>query len=195
MAILTFSAMPPGSLPAGIRAAFAAAVRLLCGIMLLLTLTPAHAAPTEYDLKAAFIYQIAKFVEWPPSNAPLRLCVLGGNPFGAALEAIRGKPVNERKMEVVLLDVGADTRECAMLFVAAPAEKHLDRIVALSRGAGMLTMGDTEGFGQRGAMVNFFLENGKVRFEINLDVARQGGLKISSKLLSLARIVDTQPAR
>ncbi|MFA7242313.1 MAG: YfiR family protein [Sulfuricellaceae bacterium] len=172
-------------------------MRLLCGALLLLALTPAHAVPSEYDLKAAFIFQIAKFVEWPAGSAPPRLCVLGGNPFGAALEALRGKPSPspERKMEVTLLDMGADIRECSMLFIASPAERHLERIVAISRGAGILTIGDTEGFAKRGAMVNFYLENGKVRFEINLDVARQGGLKISSKLLSLARIVDFQQDR
>lgn len=183
------------AMPAGVRGGVATAIRLLCGVLLLLALTPAHAGPSEYEIKAAFIYQIAKFVEWPASSAPLRLCVLGGNPFGAALETIRGKPVNERKIEVALLGAGADTRECAMLFIAAPAERHLERIAAISRGAGMLTIGDTEGFSKRGAMVNFFLENGKVRFEINLDAARQGGLQISSKLLSLARIVDFQQER
>lgn len=174
---------------------FKSVIRLLCGAMLLLTLTPAHAAPSEYELKAAFIYQIARFVEWPsaPVNAgePLRLCVLGGNPFGPALESIRGKPVNERRMEVSLLDMNADTHECNMLFIAAPAERHIERITALSRGTGMLTIGDTQGFAQRGAMVNFFSQDGKIRFEVNLDAARHGGLKISSKLLSLARIVDS----
>lgn len=168
------------------------AVRLLCACALWLTLAPAHAGPSEYELKAAFVYQIAKFVAWPPANAPLRFCVLGGNPFGAALEDIRGKPVNERKLEVVQLSAAADPRECNLLFVAAPAERHLERIVAISRGAGLLTLGDTDGFAKRGAMVNFFLEDGKVRFEINLDAVRQGGLKISSKLLTLARIVEFQ---
>lgn len=177
------------------RSTILATVRRLCGMMLLLALTPAHAGPSEYEIKAAFIYQIAKFVDWPASNVPLRLCVVGGNPFGAALNTIRGKPVNERKLEVALLDTGADTRECAMLFIAASAERHLERIAAISRGAGILTIGDTEGFAKRGAMVNFFLDNGKVRFEINLDAARQGGLQISSKLLSLARVVDFQQDR
>jgi len=171
---------------------FFAMIRLICGAMLLLALTPARAAPQEYELKAAFIYQISRFVEWPPSpvaGAPLRLCVFGGNTFGTALDTIRNKPVDERKMEVSLLDMNADIRECNMLFIAAPAEKHLERIAALSRGAGMLTIGDTQGFAQRGAMVNFFVENGKIRFEINLEASRRAGLKISSQLLKLARIV------
>lgn len=166
-----------------------------CAILFGLALSSAHAGSTEYELKAAYVYQIAKFVEWPPSSAPLRLCVIGGNPFGAALETIRGKPVNERKMEIRLLDMGADLRECAMLFVAAPADRHLERVVALSRDAGMLTLGDTDGFAQRGVMLNFFPEQGKLRFEINLEAARQGGVKISSKLLSLARIVEPSTGR
>ncbi|MFZ2525965.1 MAG: YfiR family protein [Candidatus Ferrigenium altingense] len=179
------------------RRLHAVAIRLLCGVMLLLTLTPAHAAPSEYELKAAFIYQIAKFVEWPSAGAPvnagmsLRLCVLGGNPFGPALESIRGKPVNERRMEVSLLDMNAGISGCAMLFIAAPMERHIERITALSRGTGVLTIGDTQGFAQRGVMVNFFSQDGKIRFEVNLDATRHDGLKISSKLLSLARIVDS----
>ena len=172
-------------------------IRLVCACALLLALTPARAAPSEYELKAAFIYQIARFIEWPSppgalARAPLRLCVLGGNPFGLALENIRGKPVNERSMEVSLLDMNADTRQCNLLFIAAPAERHLERIVALSRGSGMLTIGDTEGFAQRGAIVNFFLENGKIRFEINLEASRHAELKISSQLLKLARIVQEE---
>ena len=170
-------------------------LRLLCSAVLMLGMAAAQAGPSEYDVKAAFVYQIAKFVEWPPSNAPLRLCVLGGNPFGAALETIRGKAVNERKLEVALLSAGADIRECTVLFVANPAERHLERVIALARGAGMLTVGDSEGFARRGTMVNFFMESGKVRFEINQDAVRLGGLKISSRLLALARIVDVQQDR
>lgn len=173
-------------------------MQLLCGALLLLALAPARAAPSEYELKAAFIYQIARFVEWPAPNtavnagASLHLCVLGGNPFGPALDTIRGKPVNERKMEVSLLDMGADTGECDMLFVAAPAEKYLERITALSRGRSMLIIGDTQGFAQRGAMINFFPEDGKIRFEINPAASRRTGLKISSQLLKLARIVQEE---
>jgi hypothetical protein len=163
--------------------------------MLTLMPAPAHAGYSENELKTAFIYQIAKFIEWPSSSAPLRLCVLGGNPFGTALETLRGKRINERKLDVTLLDMSADIHECRVLFIATPAERHLERIAALSRGTGVLTIGDTEGLARRGAMINFFLENGKVRFEVNLEAVQQSGLKISSKLLSLARIVDTQQDR
>lgn len=168
-------------------------IRRAVALLLLLVLPPAHAGPSEYEIKAAFIYQIARLIEWPQERVggiPPRLCLQGGNPFGTALDSIRGRALNGREMDVALLDPGADLRGCTLLFIAAPAEKSLDRIVALSRDTGLLTLADTEGFAQRGAMVNFFLENGKVRFEINLEAARRGGLKISSKLLSLARIVE-----
>jgi hypothetical protein len=168
-----------------------AALRLLGAAILLLAFSGAHAAPSEYELKAAFVYQIAKFVEWPPTNAPLRLCVVGGNPFGTSLEGVRGKLVNARKLEIAQLGAAGDPRECHLLFIAAGAERNLERINALARGAGILTIGDSEGFAQRGVMVNFFLENDKVRFEINLESVRQSGVSISSRLLSLARIVDS----
>lgn len=78
-------------------------------------------------------------------------------------------------MEVSLLDMNADARECTMLFIATPVERHLERITALSHGTGMLLIGDTQGFAQRGVMVNFFLENGKISFEINLEASRVPG--------------------
>lgn len=169
-----------------------AVIRLLCGIMLLFAQAQASAVPSEYELKAAFIYQIARFVEWPATPgapASLRLCVIGGNPFGAALESIRGKPVNESKVEISLLDMNEDTRACNILFIAAAAERNIERIIAISRGAGVLTIGDTYGFAQRGLMVNFLIENGKIQFEINLDASRRAGLRISSQLLKLAHII------
>jgi len=179
--------------------AIGATVRLLFAFLLLSSGSLAYAEPTEYEVKAAFIYNFAKFVDWPPKLGgdahPLRLCVLGKNPFGSALEEIKGKAVKERKLEVALLDLAASARECDLLFISASAEKHLERIVALSRGAEVVTIGDTEGFAQQGVMINFYSENGKVRFEINLDTVRRGGLKVSSKLLILARIVDPQSLR
>lgn len=168
-----------------------AALGLLCAGGGFLPFAEAQAAPSEYELKAAFIYQVAKYVEWPPSNAPLRLCMTGGNPFGAALETVRGKQVNARKLEIVQIEAAADPRECNLLFIAAGAERNLERINAIARGAGILTIGDSEGFARRGVMVNFFLESDKVRFEINLESARQGGVSISSRLLALARIVGS----
>lgn len=149
--------------------------------------------PGEYDLKAAFIYRIVGFVEWPSksaADAPLRVCIFGGNPFGPALDALRGRKLADRPIEVRLSDATDGLRDCHVLFVAATGEKHLARIVALAREAGVLTVGDTEGFARRGVMLNFYVERDGVRFEVNRDVARAGGIRLSSKLLSLARIIE-----
>lgn len=175
--------------PSLIPYAIGVAVRLLCAFTLLTGASAAYAGPTEYEIKAAFVYNFAKFVEWPADSAPLRLCVFGKDPIVRALEQIKGNTVKERKVEVLMLDATMDVRECNLLFIVPSMEKHLDRIVAISRGAGMLTVSDTDGYAQRGVMINIFTEKGKFRFEINLDAVQRGGLKISSKLLSLARIV------
>jgi hypothetical protein len=173
------------------HAALVAAGRLLFAVLALLSGQSAYAETTDVEVKALFILNFTKFTEWPakPENAPLRLCVPGADPLGPALENAKGKVAKERKIEVAVLDAAADFRGCDVLFIPATMEKHLDRIVALARGAGMLTVGDTEGFAQRGVMLNFFSEGGKLRFEANLDAVRRGGLKLSSRLLSLARIV------
>lgn len=178
-----------------------AAVRRARTLALALALATGPAAaqqhpPSEQELKAAFIHRIAGFIEWPDraaAGAPLRLCVIGGNPFGQALEAIRGKPVQSRPLEIRFTDSGDALRECQLLFIATAADRHLDRIAALSREAGILTLGDTEGYARRGVMLNFYLDQDRVRFEVNLDALRRGGLKASSKLLTLARIVDAGP--
>ncbi|MGD9788992.1 MAG: YfiR family protein [Sulfuricellaceae bacterium] len=160
----------------------------------LLGLSPANALSQpagEYEVKAAYIYNFAKFVDWPSSvGSKLRLCIVGPSPFGGALDAIRGRPVKERTLEVVQLDGDASAAGCQMLFVSAAEERNLDRIVARARGSGILLLGDGEGFAQRGIMINLYVEEGKVRFEINLVAIRRSGLNVSSKLLSLWRLVE-----
>lgn len=172
-------------------------LRRVAGLLLLglaLAALPAAAQPrppSEPQLKAAFIHRIAGFIEWPErTSAPLRFCVLGGNPFGGALDAYRGKLVQNRPLEIRLVTLGDSLQECHLLFVPASVDKHLERIVALAREAGILTIGDTEGHAQRGIMLNFYTDRDRLRFEINLEALRRSGLKASSKLLELARIID-----
>lgn len=190
MALLT-GRLPPLRLPCGAAWAFA--------LVLALAMEPAAAqgrtVSGEYELKAAFIYRIAGFIEWPRKSAdtPLRLCVLGGNPFGTALEALRSKTVQGRRLELVYPESIDPLRDCHLLFVSPAAEKHLDRVIALSRDAGIFTIGDGAGHARRGIMLNFYLDGDRVRFEMNLEAVRRSGLVVSSKLLSLARIVDASP--
>jgi hypothetical protein len=149
----------------------------------------------EYQVKAAFLFNFAKFVEWPPSSfsdasAALRICVLGRDPFGEELRNItKDKTVNGRRLEV---DEGIDlqvARTCHILFIATSETVRLKQILESLQGSDALTVGDTKGFIEQGGMINFVLENSRVQFEVNRKAAEQCGLKISSKLLSVARLV------
>jgi hypothetical protein len=152
-------------------------------------------AATEYQVKAAFLYNFAKFVEWPPSSfsdpsAPLRICVLGQDPFGQELRNITNeRTVNGRKLQVDELVDAHLARPCHILFIAASEKAQLKQIFESLRGIDALTVGDTKGFAELGVIINFVLENNRVQFEVNHKAAEQAGLKISSKLLNVAKVV------
>jgi hypothetical protein len=158
--------------------------------------TPAQ-SPTagEYQVKAAFLYNFAKFVEWPSSSfsdasAPLRICVFGQDPFGQELRDItHEKTVNGRKLQVDQIVDVAQAKTCHILFVASSERMQLKRIFESLRGTDVLTVGDTKGFAELGGIINFVLENDRVQFEVNHKAAEQAGLKISSKLLNVAKLV------
>lgn len=141
------------------------------------------------------MYNFAKFVEWPQSgfsdpSAPLRICVLGQDPFGQELRDITsGKTVNGRKLQVMEVSDPQMARGCHILFVASSEKPQLKHILESVRGACVLTVGDTKGFVDQGGMINFVLENDRVQFEVNHKVAEEAGLKVSSKLLSVAKLV------
>jgi hypothetical protein len=152
-------------------------------------------AAGEYQVKAAFLYNFAKFVEWPPSSfsdvsAPLQICVLGRDPFGEELHNLTAaKTVNGRKLEVDSVVDLQHARSCHILFIASSVKMSMQQIVEGLRGASVLTVGDSKGFTEQGGMINFVLENDRVQFEVNRKAADQAGLKISSKLLSVAKVV------
>ena len=147
----------------------------------------------EYQVKAAFLYNFAKFVDWPGdafgnTNAPLVIGVIGDDPFGGALDqAINGKTINGRPLVVRRLRWGQDLRSCHIIFISSSERQRLPQIIQSLKGASVLTVGDMGQFNQQGGIINFILEANKVRFEINSSAAGQARLRISSKLLSLAK--------
>ena len=149
--------------------------------------------PTEYEVKAAYIYNFAKFIEWPAifrdGSDVIHVCVIGDDPFGPSLTAIGGKTVGKRRIGIRNLTSLQNTGGCEILFIAGSEEGELERIVEAVKDAPVLTTGDTKGFAQQGVMINFYLENNKVLFEINPKAAMRAGMKISSTLLRIARIV------
>ena len=161
-------------------------------LLLVLFATPQEAAP-EYELKAAFLYNFATYADWPADafpdpRAPFRVGVCGKDPFGPLLEeAFLGKTVGGRPIVVKRSPEVADLGSCQLVFV--PASERTSRALLALEGTRALTVGEREGFAQEGGCVNFYLEGKRVRFEINPEAAKRAGLKISSKLLRLARIV------
>jgi uncharacterized protein DUF4154 len=152
----------------------------------------------EYDVKAAFLYNFTKFVEWPPeaftdAGSPFQLCVLGEDPFGKSLQAIAEEPVGERKITLLRTPKMADPAGCQILFISRSEKERMPQILSELRDAPVLTVGDTGGFLDHGGIINFILEGGKVRFEINQEAAERAGIKISSKLLRLATRVKGNP--
>lgn len=182
----------------GMRGAIRA-LRLLGVVMLFLTFTRAQSPPIgEYQIKAAFLFNFGKFVEWPPSSfadasAPLRICVLGPDPFGEQLRNIvNEKTVNGRKLVIDYVVDPSASRTCHILFIASSKKNRIGQILEMLRGSTALTVGDTEGFVQRGGMINFVLVDNRVQFEVNRWAIEVAGLKISSKLLSVAKLVVNQ---
>jgi hypothetical protein len=151
------------------------------------------APPTEYEVKAAFIHNIAKFVEWPKTAStagPLKLCILGRDPFGNALDVLRGKTVHDQPWEVLHVNSDHGLGGCGVLFIAASERNNLTQVLDATKGSAVLTVGDSEGYAERGVMVNFYLQDNMVRIEVNLDASRRAGLSISSQLLKLVRVVQ-----
>lgn len=152
----------------------------------------APALVQEYALKAAFLFNFVKFVEWPASafageRAPMTICVFGNDPFGRALdEVVQGERVGERGLAVRRPDGRDDLEACHVLFVSSSEKDRLAGVLAQVQGAPVLTVGDTDGFLRAGGVINFVLEGSKVRFLIDQEAAERSGLRISSKLMRLA---------
>lgn len=176
-----------------------ALLQLLLVVILLGGCSLASAAddsPTrEFQIKAAFLYNFAQFVDWPPESfegpeSPLIIAVLGMDPFGAFLDdLVRGERVNGRPLVIRRFPTVEDLGRCHVLFVSGSEGRNLERIVERLQGESVLTVCDWEAFARQGAMVWFVMERNRVRLRINLDAAKNAGLTISSKLLRSAETV------
>ena len=181
-----------------LRACLIAGLLIGFGVRAAATAAGSSVPDSERDVKAAFLYNFAKFVEWPPetfsdASSPLVLCVLGDEPLSASLQTtVKGETVDSRRFEVRQLRDPVGARACHVLFIG-PAEKgRVPDLLAALPGTGVLTVGGGADFLDRGGMIRLFLEKNRVRFDINLEAAERSHLKLSSKLLRLARAVNPQ---
>jgi YfiR/HmsC-like len=149
----------------------------------------------EYRVKAAFLYNFAKFVDWPPSaftsgKQALTICVYGRDPFGSVLDdALLGKPVGNRRVDIVRTMQFQDLVGCHVVFVGTPEREPTAELAARLKGRAVLLVGESEDFVASGGTIQFTIADNRVRFVVNPDAADRAGLKISSKLLALATIV------
>jgi hypothetical protein len=147
--------------------------------------------PTEYQLKAAIIFNFTKFIFWPPdsfpsTNAPFRIGVFEGSAITPELElAMRDKTVRNRHFVVEECRTLADARRCHVLFVSGSEKRRIREIISTVSDGAVLTIGEDDGFIDNGGIINFFRQGNKFRFQISNDAAKRAGLRIDSKLLEL----------
>jgi hypothetical protein len=171
---------------------------LYLGAMLFLFagLHPLHAqSASEYQVKAAYLLNFAKFVEWPSGEfaspeSPIQLCVLNDRPFHSELNRIaKGKTIAGRPVAAVAVPDAEQSRGCQMLFINSFQAAHARRILDVLRNTSVLTVGESTGFVEEGGIINFVLQDDHVQFEVNHRAANGVGLHISSRLLTVARLV------
>jgi YfiR/HmsC-like len=171
---------------------------LLCGLSLFLGFSVQTVAwagvVEEYQVKAAFFYHFSRFIQWPSEKFssegdPFRVCIVGGNPFQGELQKIlSGKTVQDHPFVLIQDPSDSELHQCHVVFIGKGAAKQSEGITRAMGGQGVLTIGESPDFIQRGGIVRLFLEESKVRFGINPKAAEQAKLVISSKLLRLATI-------
>jgi len=152
------------------------------------------AAPSnEYQVKAAFVYNFIKFVEWPSGEGSpggtVGFCVLGDLSDIDPFKDLDGQRIMGKRLNFVFLREPREVRNCQVLFLSSSLSRRLPETLEIIRGRPILTIGDTDGYAQRGVMINMYLDKKRVRFEINIETAEMAGLRISAKLLSLAGTV------
>lgn len=177
-------------------------VRFVACLGLLSVLLAAHfgfqgqaQTTSEYELKALVLSNFPKFIEWTPESfsnntAPFVVGVVGDDPFNGKLDqTLEGKSLNARPVVVKHFKKGQNLRECHLLFISGSEQQRLAHILENLKGSSVLTVSDINSFCQKGGVIGLELENKKIRFVVNLDTADQARLRISSKLLALAKSV------
>jgi len=172
-------------------------LRRLAGLALLvLCQVPGQARPLdraeEYSVKAAFLLNFARYVEWgepetADDRADLAICILGADPFGEAMRLLEGKTVARRRLVVRRLRPGAVPRECQVLFVSSSEQGRVADILFSLGSSQMLTVSDIDEFVGQGGMIGFVTVEDRIRFDVNHAAAQRARVQISSQLLKLAR--------
>lgn len=150
---------------------------------------------TEYKLKAAYLYQFTKFTQWPDRrftnrDSPIQICILGTNPFGKSLDSFSSRASQGRTLSIKYLPSLHNVLSCHVVFISRSETKRLTQILRRIENAPILSVSDINNFAQRGGIIGFVPKQRKVGLEINVGASRTSGIKISSKLLEVATLVQ-----
>lgn len=167
-------------------------VYVLCALLAAPTTRAQQPTASEYEVKATYLYNFARFTEWPAKNEDAKdklfaVCVLGRDPFGSILDTIlAGEAINGKHMVHRQISAVQDAGNCRIVFISSSEESRLKETLATLEKMSALTVSDIPDFSVRGGMIQFVLEQKKVRFEVNLETAGKAGLVLSSELLKVA---------
>jgi hypothetical protein len=180
--------------------------RLSVCLVLLAGLFPAssclhgqQAKPTEYDVKAAYLYNFVKFIDWPAKiasdqDSSFTICILGQDSFGPALDAaLANHTIDGKGLVAKRISKSQEALNCRVLFISSSEQNHLKDILATLDKASLLTVSDAPDFAERGGMIQFVMDGNKVRFEVNVTNAQRAGLVLRSELLKVAITVIGNP--
>jgi hypothetical protein len=163
------------------------------------SIMPAHSQSVSKEnlLKAAFVFNFIKFVEWPDkyfgnSDTPIKLCIWGDSALDGALDTLSKKTAKKRSIQILYTRKIRAVAICHVLFVSESDRDPLQTIIRLTTGKSILTVSDIPDFAKRGGIIGLFRSEERMRFAINVDAARQSGLRISSQLLELGKIVSNE---
>jgi len=154
------------------------------------------AKPSEYRVKAVFLYNFGRFVAWRPApkSDSFAVCVLGQDPFGPALDAtVAGETIDHAQVVARRISRTQDAASCRIVFISSSEDRQMKEILAELGRTNVLTVSDAPRFTRRGGMVQFILDGSRVRFEVNLAAVERAGLSLSSELLKLAISVRRNP--
>jgi hypothetical protein len=173
--------------------------KLTFKLLLVLVITLASQMPTasfadavsEYKIKAAFIYNFARFTQWPDDTDELKVCIYGKDPFGANIDNLNGKQTNNKIIKIVRTKLIEEVKSCHIAFLnIIPPERHLfEKALKHIEGANVLTVTDATHAIDFGVMIRLIIDNDKIAFEVNHTAAKESELEISAKLLRLAKAV------
>jgi hypothetical protein len=170
------------------------ALWLLLGLLMTGTGAVLGQTVEEYDLKAAFLYNFTKFIEWPAaslSSGNFVIGIFGDDPFGQVVDDVtRGKAVSGHPIRLRRLKEPAEARDCNMVFVTSTDRKKIQELLDATKGSAVLTVGEDREFLNQGGIIHFSMVNNHVGIVINNAAADAKGLKVSAKLLSLAKIYE-----